>query len=201
MVVLAVGALVAAALTVAASVGEQRGGWAIFDNASAVAKGGDVKIAGARVGVVESLDVAPGKKAALVLRIDDSRFTPFRRNALHDRPCHVHRREVGRMPAGHRAGRAAPHRRARHRTGPAPAARDSHQLAGRPGHRQRHPAALPATLDDRSTRSSGQALSGHGPELNRVIHRAEPRLPRDRQGPGHARQAEPDAREAGEGLG
>jgi len=54
---------------------------AIFDNAAAVALGGDVKVAGAKVGVVESMDVAPGKKAALVLRIDDGRFTPFRRNA------------------------------------------------------------------------------------------------------------------------
>jgi virulence factor Mce-like protein len=54
---------------------------AIFDNAAAVAPGGDVKIAGAKVGIVESMDVAPGKKAAVVLRIDDDRFTPFRRNA------------------------------------------------------------------------------------------------------------------------
>jgi virulence factor Mce-like protein len=54
---------------------------AIFDNASAISPGGDVRIAGAKVGTVASMDVTPDKKAAIVLQIDDGRFTPFRRDA------------------------------------------------------------------------------------------------------------------------
>lgn len=54
---------------------------AIFDNVAAAVEGEDVKVAGATVGVIESLDVTPEDKAAVVLRIDDDRFTPFRRNA------------------------------------------------------------------------------------------------------------------------
>jgi ABC-type transporter Mla subunit MlaD len=54
---------------------------AIFDNAAAAVPGEDVRIAGAKVGVIDSMDVAEGKKAAVTLRIDDDRFTPFRSDA------------------------------------------------------------------------------------------------------------------------
>ncbi len=54
---------------------------AIFDNAASLVPGEDVKIAGAPVGVVDSLDVAPGKKAAVTLRIDDTDFTPWKSDA------------------------------------------------------------------------------------------------------------------------
>ena len=54
---------------------------AIFDNVAAAVPDEDVKVAGAKVGVIESMDVTDDKKAAVVLRIDDDRFTPFRRNA------------------------------------------------------------------------------------------------------------------------
>ncbi len=54
---------------------------AIFDNAAAAVPGEDVKIAGATVGVIESMDVTDDKKAAVVLRLDDDRFTPFRADA------------------------------------------------------------------------------------------------------------------------
>jgi virulence factor Mce-like protein len=50
---------------------------AIFDNASFLTPGEDVKIAGVKVGKVGSLDVTPDKKAAIVLEIDDAGFTPF----------------------------------------------------------------------------------------------------------------------------
>jgi ABC-type transporter Mla subunit MlaD len=50
---------------------------AIFDNASAAAEGEDVKIAGARVGSIESLSVTPDRKAAITIAIDDTRFVPF----------------------------------------------------------------------------------------------------------------------------
>ena len=54
---------------------------AIFDNVASAVPGEDVKVAGAKVGVIESMDVTADKKAAVVLRIDDARFTPFRADA------------------------------------------------------------------------------------------------------------------------
>jgi ABC-type transporter Mla subunit MlaD len=50
---------------------------AIFDNAAYVVAGEDVKVAGAVVGTVKSLDVTHDKRAAVVLQIDDPGFTPF----------------------------------------------------------------------------------------------------------------------------
>jgi ABC-type transporter Mla subunit MlaD len=54
---------------------------AIFDNAAYVVKGEDVKVAGAVVGRVKSLDVTPDKKAAITLEITEGGFTPFRKGA------------------------------------------------------------------------------------------------------------------------
>jgi virulence factor Mce-like protein len=54
---------------------------AIFDNVAAAVPGEDVKIAGAKVGAIDSLDVTPENKAEVVLRIDDERFTPFHQDA------------------------------------------------------------------------------------------------------------------------
>jgi ABC-type transporter Mla subunit MlaD len=54
---------------------------AVFDNASTLVVGEDVKVAGAPVGVISAMDVTPGKKAALTLRIDDDAFTPFKKDA------------------------------------------------------------------------------------------------------------------------
>ena len=54
---------------------------AIFNNAFSVIPGEDVKIAGVKVGKIESLDVTPDNKAAVVLRIDRAGFQDFRRDA------------------------------------------------------------------------------------------------------------------------
>jgi phospholipid/cholesterol/gamma-HCH transport system substrate-binding protein len=54
---------------------------AIFMNAFSVIPGEDVKIAGVKVGKVESLDVTPDHKAAVVLRIDRAGFDDFRSDA------------------------------------------------------------------------------------------------------------------------
>jgi ABC-type transporter Mla subunit MlaD len=54
---------------------------AIFDNASNLVAGEDVKVAGVPVGVVEKLDVTDDKKAAVTLRIDEDEFTPFKTDA------------------------------------------------------------------------------------------------------------------------
>jgi phospholipid/cholesterol/gamma-HCH transport system substrate-binding protein len=54
---------------------------AIFDNASAIVPGEDVKIAGVPVGVVSALDTTEDNKAAITLQIDNEDFTPFKTDA------------------------------------------------------------------------------------------------------------------------
>jgi ABC-type transporter Mla subunit MlaD len=54
---------------------------AIFMNAFSVIPGEDVKIAGVKVGKIESMDVTPDHKAAVVLRIDKPGFDDFRTDA------------------------------------------------------------------------------------------------------------------------
>jgi ABC-type transporter Mla subunit MlaD len=54
---------------------------AIFDSAAFVVKGEDVKVAGVRVGTIDSLAVTPDKKAVVVLDITDPAFQDFRRDA------------------------------------------------------------------------------------------------------------------------
>jgi phospholipid/cholesterol/gamma-HCH transport system substrate-binding protein len=54
---------------------------AIFDTASFIVPGEDVKAAGVKIGTVESLDVTRANKAAIVLRIDDPAFQDFKRDA------------------------------------------------------------------------------------------------------------------------
>ena len=69
---------------IAASGGGDDGAYrvrAVFDNASFLIPGEDVKIAGVKVGVIDRLDLTRANKAAVVLRIDDPAFRPFRRDA------------------------------------------------------------------------------------------------------------------------
>src|SRR5436305_10902990 len=54
---------------------------AIFDDASFAVPGEDVRIAGAPVGTIDSLDVTKGKKAAVTIEIDKPGFVPFHLNA------------------------------------------------------------------------------------------------------------------------
>ena len=54
---------------------------AIFDNAGFVIPGEDVKIAGVKVGRIESLDVTDQFKAAVVLEISEPGYQDFRRDA------------------------------------------------------------------------------------------------------------------------
>jgi ABC-type transporter Mla subunit MlaD len=54
---------------------------AVFDNASTLVTGEDVKIAGAPVGVISDMDVTSDRKAAVTLRIDDEGFVPFKEDA------------------------------------------------------------------------------------------------------------------------
>jgi phospholipid/cholesterol/gamma-HCH transport system substrate-binding protein len=54
---------------------------AIFDNAGFLIQGEDVKVAGVKVGSIESIDVTPEFKAAVVMKIDDPGYQDFRRDA------------------------------------------------------------------------------------------------------------------------
>jgi ABC-type transporter Mla subunit MlaD len=54
---------------------------AIFDNAGFVIPGEDVKVAGVKVGTIDSLDVTKQEKAAVVLSITDPGFQDFRQDA------------------------------------------------------------------------------------------------------------------------
>jgi phospholipid/cholesterol/gamma-HCH transport system substrate-binding protein len=54
---------------------------AVFDNASFLIPGEDVKIAGVKVGTIDQLDLTRANKAAVVLRIEDPAFRPFRTDA------------------------------------------------------------------------------------------------------------------------
>ena len=55
---------------------------AIFENAAFAVSGEDVRIAGANVGSIQSLDVTTDRHhAAVTIAIDDARFTPFYANA------------------------------------------------------------------------------------------------------------------------
>lgn len=88
---LAGGLLLAAALVVlvlgTAASGDDDGGGgyrvrAIFDSASFLVPGEDVKSAGVKIGAIESLDVTEDNKAAIVLNITDPAFQSFKQDAF-----------------------------------------------------------------------------------------------------------------------
>jgi ABC-type transporter Mla subunit MlaD len=54
---------------------------AIFDSAAFIVKGEDVKVAGVRVGSIDSLSVTPDYKAAVVLNITQPGYQDFRKDA------------------------------------------------------------------------------------------------------------------------
>lgn len=82
-----IGAVVAGVLIgllVAAAGGGDDGSYkvrAVFDNASFMIPGEDVKVAGVKVGKITDIDLTEQNKAAVVLRIDDPAFKPFRTDA------------------------------------------------------------------------------------------------------------------------
>ena len=82
--VLLLAVVLVVALGLGASGGGDGGGYrvrAIFDSASFIVPGEDVKAAGVKIGAVDSLDVTRDNKAAIVLRIDDPAFQDFKQDA------------------------------------------------------------------------------------------------------------------------
>ena len=193
---------------------------AIFDNASFVAPGMDVRIAGANVGSVAELDVTfpdeparldgseePGK-AVVVLQIDDAGFQDFRQDAS----CHIFSQSllgekfVECEPTQPRAaGAAAPP-----------------ELEVIPdGERGEGQRLLPLEQNGKSVdldlvnnimsepypdrfrlilNDLGAALATRGDELEEIIERVEPGAPRDERGARKPRPPEQGAREPFQGL-
>jgi virulence factor Mce-like protein len=176
---LVVGVVVALAVGLGAS-GDSSGYRvrAIFDNASNVVLGEDVKTAGATIGSVDSLDVTKDKKAAVVLRIESEGFAPFRANAR----CTIRPQSL----IGEKYVECTPG------SAPSPELREIGD--GQTGEGQHllpvEQTSSPVDLDlinntlrrpfrERFAiilREFGTALSGNGPALKEAIHRANPAL-------------------------
>jgi ABC-type transporter Mla subunit MlaD len=150
---------------------------AIFDNVAFAVPGEDVKVAGAKVGTIESLDVTPDKKAAAVLRIDDGRFAPFKEDArctvrpqsligekfVECEPGSASARPLDRIEGGDGEGQ---HLLRLSQTS-SPVDLDIVNDILRLPYRER----LAIILNE-----LGTGLAGRGRELNAVIHRANPAL-------------------------
>src|SRR4051794_12632767 len=152
---------------------------AIFDNVASAVIGEDVKIAGAKVGVIQGMDVTPGKRAAVELRIDDGRFTPFHADAT----CTVRPQSL----IGEKFVECEPG------TSSSPALRKIDHGAGEGQHllplaQTSSPVDLDLVNDimrlpyrDRFAillNEFGTGLAGRGTDLNDAIHRANPALKR-----------------------
>ncbi len=161
---------------------------AIFDNAAFAVPGEDVRIAGAPVGSINSLDVctssqapcpaaSPVNKAAVTLAITDQRFTPFYANAtctirpqslIAERyvdclPGNSNQPQLTKITSGPGAGNyLLPVTRTS-----SPIDSDIVQDISQESIRQR----FAIILDE-----LGTALAARGSDLNAVIHRANPAL-------------------------
>jgi ABC-type transporter Mla subunit MlaD len=156
---------------------------AIFDNAGFVIPGEDVKVAGVKVGRIESLDVTPDDKAAVVLRIDQPGYQDFRRDAS----CIVRPQSL----IGERFVECTPTQARAAGTNPPPPLR---KIASGPGKGQY---LLPVTNTQQTVdidligdimrepererlslilNELGTGLAGRGRDLNEVIRRADPAL-------------------------
>lgn len=82
-VAIAAGIALGALFSIAAGGDEDEGYLvrAVFDNGSFVIPGEDVKIAGVVVGSIHDVDLTEQNQAAIVLKIDDPAFVPFRKDA------------------------------------------------------------------------------------------------------------------------
>jgi ABC-type transporter Mla subunit MlaD len=150
---------------------------AIFDDASFAVAGEQVRVAGAPVGSIASLDVTKGKQAAVTLQIDDARFTPFHANAT----CAIRPQSlIGEMYVDCAPGTLATPELHRIAHGPG---KGTYYLPVTRTHSPvdfdiaqniyREPVAqrLAIILNE-----LGTGLAARGSDLNAVIHRADPAL-------------------------
>jgi ABC-type transporter Mla subunit MlaD len=150
---------------------------AIFDDASFAVAGEQVRVAGAPVGSIASLEVTQNKQAAVTLAINDSRFTPFHANAT----CAIRPQSlIGEMYVDCNPGTSAAPSLQRITKGPgagtyylpvihthSPVDFDISQDIYREPIAQR----LAIILNE-----LGTGLAARGSDLNAVIHRADPAL-------------------------
>jgi ABC-type transporter Mla subunit MlaD len=150
---------------------------AIFDNASTIVAGEDVKIAGVPVGVISDMDVTEDNKAAVTLRIDNEDFAPWKADAS----CTIRAQgligekfvecEPGSTDAPDlrliEEGEGEGERLLSVDNTSSPVDLDVINNTLRLPYRQR----LSILLSE-----FGTALAGRGEELNEVIHRANPAL-------------------------
>jgi virulence factor Mce-like protein len=156
---------------------------AIFENAFSVIPGEDVKVAGVKVGKVDSLDVTPDQKAAVVLRIDRPGFKDFRRDA----ECTIRPQSL----IGENFVECTPTQPRPDGTKPPPPLRRIRNGAGRgqyllPVTQTSRPVGLDLIanvmrLPERQRLSIilnelGTAVAGRGPELRQAIRNADPAL-------------------------
>ena len=150
---------------------------AIFDNASTLVAGEDVKVAGVPVGVISDLDVTGDKKAAVTLRIDDTDFTPWKTDAsckigsqgligekfVDCEPGSTQAQQLPKIQSGDGEGE----RLLSVQNTSSPVDLDLIGNIMRLPYRQRFAILLS---------EFGTGLAGRGGELNEVIHRANPAL-------------------------
>jgi ABC-type transporter Mla subunit MlaD len=163
-----------------ASVGTGGSGYqvrAIFDSVESAVPGEDVKVAGAKVGKIGAMDVTADRKAAVVLKINDGRFAPFKTDAH----CTIRMQSlIGEKFVECQPGsaNAPPLRRVRRGDGKgqyllpvrntsSPVDIDLINNTMRLPFRER----LAILLDQ-----FGSGLAGRGADLNAVIHRSNPAL-------------------------
>ena len=150
---------------------------AVFDNASTIVAGEDVKVAGVPVGVISDLNVTEDEQAAVTLRIDNEDFTPWKDDAsctiraqgligekfVECEPGSTDAPELRQIEEGDGKGeRLLPVENTS-----SPVDLDVINNTLRLPYRQR----LSILLSE-----FGTALAGRGDELNEVIHRANPAL-------------------------
>jgi virulence factor Mce-like protein len=150
---------------------------AIFDNASTIVSGEDVKIAGVPVGVISDMNVTEDEQAAVTLRIDNEAFTPWTQDAsctiraqgligekfVECEPGSTDAPDLRRIDQGDGEGeRLLPVENTS-----SPVDLDVINNTLRLPYRER----LSILLSE-----FGTALAGRGEELNVVIHRANPAL-------------------------
>jgi ABC-type transporter Mla subunit MlaD len=187
LVLVAAGAVAAVVGACGGSGGDPYRVTAFFDDASFAVQGEQVRVAGAPVGSIASLDVCvaqtapcrPGtlNKAAVTLEIDDSRFTPFHANAT----CAIRPQSlIGEMYVDCNPGTASAPALQRIRSGAgagsyylpvtqtsSPVDFDIVQAIYQEPVAQR----LAIILNE-----LGTGLAARGSDLNAVIHRADPAL-------------------------
>jgi len=156
---------------------------AIFDSASFLVPGEDVKVAGVKIGAIESLDVTPQNKAAIVLRIDDPAYRDFKQDAF----CTIRLQSL----IGEKFVACIPTQPKSGNSDPAPALRRIERGDGKgqyllPVSNTSAPVDLDMLnnimrLPERQRfaiiiNELGVGLAGNGRELNAVIKRADPAL-------------------------